>query len=728
MYCGGKDNVNIYSVAQDLSLDSKSLINPDYSLCVSYQCIDNSYIFKERNCGDPSINDVACNDYFSCTFEPEDLCFLVQYKNKSFDWTVDKITERNGPEQAYEGSYFAYVDDTSYSYGNSSLLGSNTLFQAKKWCLRFRYFSYSADSTAALTVVTYNNVTKEVKFHVTITRSDFEEWKYAEQNIQIENGFVVGFLATRGNQRSIFAIDDVTMIAGTCEESVTKLLHMKGKMICNFEGGVDTCFNQDTKDDFNWTITREGKTDTSGTGPSSNIDGNYFSYIEANGPRRNEVARIVSKFYLENVNIELSMWYHMYGRYVKTLKVFLRNQTQGEQTVFERSGNRGNFWVLINRTLTIEGKWQLCIEANVPTSNTADIAIDDIRIKIIQNGFNKTWMNFNERCIRNLGSYSRSNILTNAACISNDHERWTGIVRTQRKGSDQKVLKGSPNAVRTFEHRFGMYSYVWETFSENATRTFVCEKRLNASEDFDQCLAFSEVSEDFSNLNRNENKNNDALALILVVVISFAFVVSICILVIIILCKRKLAMKAKYEKQHNSSTKEQVNFMYMNSDDILIIQNKTSSMNSIALHKQQIPSESGKTGGVDSNEIYVNQEPFRPRAKSTKNINDKDEIPEEDYDHLNRNNNVVTTVQEDTYSHMTDGQYGTQQIQCEDTYDHTGGTEGEYGAAQIDQDVNNMYDHTVLNDTDDVYSLPNKGSCQTETVYNIVVKKTCGTD
>ncbi|XP_062574914.1 MAM domain-containing glycosylphosphatidylinositol anchor protein 2-like, partial [Saccostrea cucullata] len=165
-------------------------------------------------------------------------------------------TNENTPEQAYEGSYFAYVDYTSFNKGNTSFFGSNTLFPAKKWCLRFRYFSFSADSYAVLTVVTYNNVTKEVKYHVNITRSDFEEWKYAEQNIQIENDFLLGFLATRGNRRLIFAIDDVTMIAGSCEESSTKLLHMKGEMKCNFEGGVDTCFNQDTSDDFDWTITR----------------------------------------------------------------------------------------------------------------------------------------------------------------------------------------------------------------------------------------------------------------------------------------------------------------------------------------------------------------------------------------------------------------------------------------------------------------------------------------
>ncbi|XP_061188058.1 uncharacterized protein LOC133196138 [Saccostrea echinata] len=614
MYCGGKDNVNIYSVAQGLSSESNSMLNPVNSLCVSYQCINNSYTFTGRNCDDPSINDVACNDYYSCTFEPGDSCFLVQYKNDNFKWTVDEKTERNSPAQAYEGSYFAYIDDTSYSRGNTSLLVSNTLFQAKKWCLRFWYFSHRADPTASLSVITYNNVTKEVKFQVNITSSDFEEWKYTEQNIWIENDFLLSFLARRGSRGSIFAIDDVTMIEGTCEKSTTKLLQMKGGIKCNFEGGVDICFDQDTTDDFDWSITREGTTATAGTGPSYNIEGNYFSYIEATGPRRNDVARIISKFDLENVNITLSMWYHMYGHSIRTLKVYLRNEIQDERIIFTRTGNEGNAWIFINRTLTIEGKWQLCIEANVPTSNVADIAIDDIRIRINQN-----------------------------------------------------ALKRNPNAVMILRYKYGMHSYVWETFNKNTTKAFVCEKR------------------------------------------------------------EKLAMKAQYEQQQNSSMKEQVNIMYMKSDDILMIQNKTSRyINSKNQITQQLTNESDILGGLGLNEIYVNQEHvmFGPQPQSTTNIIDKIEISEDVYDHLHEENNIVTSVQEDTYSHMTDNQYGTHQILCDDTYDHTGGTEGEYGAAKINQDINNTYDRAGFNVTDDVYSFPNKCTCHIETVYNTAAKTT----
>ncbi|XP_062580494.1 uncharacterized protein LOC134242430 [Saccostrea cucullata] len=281
----------------------------------------------------------------------------------------------------------------------------------------------------------------------------------------------------------------------------------------------------------------------------------------------------------------------------------------------------------------------------------------------------------------------------------------------------------------SFEYKYGMYSYFWETFNKNKTRTFVCERR-NSPEQYEKCLVYSEVGNDIPDINKRETAlTNDTLTFTLVAVISFVLVLIICALVVFMLYKRKLAVKVQYEQQYNSSTKEQVNFMYMNSDDILIIQNKPSTRINSEKHSTKQITDHENTEELDLNEIYVNEKPviLRSRPESTKNVNDKVEIPEEDYDHLSRNTNDAALVQEDTYSHMADDQYGTQQIQCEDTYDHTGGTEGEYGAAQIDQDVNNMYDHTVLNYTDDVYSLPNKGTCHTETVYNIV-KKTCGTD
>lgn len=40
------------------------------------------------------------------------------------------------------------------------------------------------------------------------------------------------------------------------ERTLTKILQMTGSLKCDFEGNYDVCFNQDTKDDFDWSITR----------------------------------------------------------------------------------------------------------------------------------------------------------------------------------------------------------------------------------------------------------------------------------------------------------------------------------------------------------------------------------------------------------------------------------------------------------------------------------------
>lgn len=46
-------------------------------------------------------------------------------------------------------------------------------------------------------------------------------------------------------------------------------------------------------------ICKAGLTPTPDTGPSSNIEGNYFSYVEANGQKQGHNAVLISKFDLK---------------------------------------------------------------------------------------------------------------------------------------------------------------------------------------------------------------------------------------------------------------------------------------------------------------------------------------------------------------------------------------------------------------------------------------------
>ncbi|XP_055998184.1 uncharacterized protein LOC125648687 isoform X2 [Ostrea edulis] len=250
---------------------------------------------------------------------------------------------------------------------------------------------------------------------------------------------------------------------------------------------------------------KSGRTTTGNTGPLRSSEGKYYIYIEADS-RRNMTARVVSKFDLQDTNVTFSMQYHMYGSNIGTLTVFLRNRTRGELIIFRISGNqRTRQWISFEETFIVEGTWQLCIEAITKNENEnkGDIAIDDVRIRINENDFKKTWMNLNERCIRNLGSYPLTkDQVPNTPCLSIDQERWTGIVRPQRNGPTDRVLERSPSAGKVFRFSGDMSIYTWETFDRDTLRPFVCEKLTgNFSDGNYSCSMYSKAKDAHSSQN-----------------------------------------------------------------------------------------------------------------------------------------------------------------------------------------------------------------------------------
>ncbi|XP_048731650.2 uncharacterized protein LOC125648686 isoform X2 [Ostrea edulis] len=700
MYCGGKDYINIYNVVEQTDLDGAMLVeDPHYTTCLTYECLNNTHTLTERNCEDSSITDVACNDYFSCTFEVGDPCFFVR---GDFDWKITNVITRGTTITAYEGTRFAHVDDSSYSPGRESYLLSYTDFTVKKWCLRFRYFISSEDPTASMTVSIYDDNSKIVLGSVNYNRN--VEWQYTAINIDPEVVFKIMFRTIRATGPSIFAIDDVTLIAGTCEETTTQLLYMKGKLRCNFEDSGDRCFNQSKEDDFDWSI-KSGRTPTSDTGPLRSSEGQYYSYIEAKS-KRNMTARLVSKFDLQDTNVTFSMQYHMYGSYIGTLTVFLRNRTRGEWNIVRKSGNQGNRWISFEKTFIVEGTWQLCIEAITTNGNRGYIAIDDVKIRINENDFNKTWMNLNERCIRNLGSYPLTkDQVPNTPCLSSDQERWTGIVRPQRNGPTDRVLERSPSAVKVFRFSGNMSIYTWETFDRDTLRPFVCEKLTgNFSDGNYSCSMYSKAKDAHSSQNAEVSGISSEIPVVILAGVSACvLVVLICVVAMVTVYKRKKkAMGTQLMRDENVNTSED-----FNSNDISLTESRPSGNNRT---QNQTLSEKSPT----TDEIYVNQD---KTITHPKNIAKEHEDTEEDYDHLHQIRSDVTSTKDDVYSHMTDGLYGSREVKQmvnDEIYDHT--MDNEYGVSEVNQGDNETYDHAGFGAPDEVYSLPNKCSELTDNV------------
>ncbi|XP_022786238.1 uncharacterized protein LOC111326491 isoform X2 [Stylophora pistillata] len=143
---------------------------------------------------------------------------------------------------------------------------------------------------------------------------------------------------------------------------------------CSFDKGLCSGWSQSSSDDFDWTL-GSGSTPSSSTGPSSGHggSGNYM-YIEASSPRKpGEKAQIMVTAPNKGKKACLSFYYHMYGASAGSLNVY-----NGNDKVFNASGNQGNRWVMVEKSLYLDN--EITFEGIRGSSYTGDIAIDQVLI------------------------------------------------------------------------------------------------------------------------------------------------------------------------------------------------------------------------------------------------------------------------------------------------------------------------------------------------------------
>lgn len=696
-YCGGKNVTNVYVTVENEFFERRIFLRSKtkFTSCVTTQCIVKNLLYMETDCQTDKEIEAACSTFFSCTFEPGDPCFLSQTLEDDFDWTITKNKTTYGPEKAYQGSFFAFVNDNENSplQGEKATLHSNVIISgAGTWCLRFRYHLPINSISASLNVIAQTmegSIVCQKKF----LREEFKEWRYTELEIDISEEEKVNILFefTKGEETSNIALDDITLIQGTCERTLTKILQMTGSLKCDFEGNYDVCFNQDTKDDFDWSITRNGKTRTSNTGPSRNIEGNYFSFIKASGERNRDKAILISKFDLKDVNITLRLFYNMYGDDIRTLKVY----STKENRLFTKRGNQGKKWKNTSITTLILGSQNLFVSADVDGDIHGDIAIDDIQIKVNQPDYPRTWLRSSEECVRKVSSYliPHTQLDSTRCSFYESRERWTGILRPHQKSTtaDIKEKGRDPTWVQVYNVSNG--ALVWEPFNSTMMKSFICVKTHNmSSSENDTCTTRRhETDSDFVNPlgGRSKSKRDIIIGTVVAIVVAIIFII-----VVLIIFKRKLKMKIEHKMNNMAMT----NVTYERQNDVIAIK-KTYSNN--CLNSDEIP---------DQENYYVNQKPVESGLADHSTV----QPTEGDYDHLHATNNSKTSANDDVYSHMTDDQYGFQEKPEDDTYDHSSfglAVESEYGAAVVEEDGSNTYDHTssinaasgAIGDDQDIY-------------------------
>ncbi|XP_052001082.1 MAM domain-containing glycosylphosphatidylinositol anchor protein 2 isoform X2 [Xyrauchen texanus] len=173
------------------------------------------------------------------------------------------------------------------------------------------------------------------------------------------------------------------------------------KFHCSFDEETICMFTQDKTEEFDWTrhsaATRNTKY-TPNTGPNSDHTGSkqgFYMYIETSRPRQEgDKARLLTPSFsvapknpygnvVTNPTYCVSFYYHMYGKHIGTLNVYLRQKSQTGQdaSVWTLSGNQGDRWRQARVNIHPTSSFQIVLEGIRGAGIEGDIAIDDVTIE-----------------------------------------------------------------------------------------------------------------------------------------------------------------------------------------------------------------------------------------------------------------------------------------------------------------------------------------------------------
>ncbi|XP_078331399.1 uncharacterized protein LOC111133179 isoform X1 [Crassostrea virginica] len=443
--CGGNEAVSVYEIVTGGSVVGEQALSPNVSLsCLAYQCANNSITYEEEDCRENSIT--LNTDYFSCTFEPEDDCFLVQPTWDDFDWSVQNtsLAEFSG----YEPSYYAYVDATGSNPNQTATLISTNSFKAANWCLRFRYLASLATSlnVTLLDIIQDKHESLINIRNATNTLITDPDWYYVEVNIIRENDFKLMFSFEESNESSNIALDDVSMIAGYCNETLTELLNQRGELQCTFGGNTDMCFTQDNmKDTADWVY----------------INNQAILFRAAK-----QSSILISAFEFQDVSVHICVRYYTFGR--PSLIFHTEDNTLPNNIMLTT--------LCTNKTISIAVKSKLYINGTLSNKSLSEIQINYIKINIIEHSYN--YQNeTTERQIRPVPDPSviSTSDLRKARCISDGPYKYTNTIRLHGKYLPQN---GVPTEVLIY--RVNDSTVYWDKIKPTTKKLFVCEKDAGA--------------------------------------------------------------------------------------------------------------------------------------------------------------------------------------------------------------------------------------------------------
>ncbi|KAM9845004.1 MAM and LDL-receptor class A domain-containing protein 1 [Aulostomus maculatus] len=277
-----------------------------------------------------------------CTFE-SDQCQWLDISEGQRRWQRQKASNDTQPSTDHTSNtgYYMSVNYSQASTNSEARLQSPALPPSSPYCQILFHFHISAECAGSLRVLMQQADGSEAilwsRSHNTVSH-----WmpEYLPLGLHLQPYKVSAHIwfssmneETQGENTAascVVAVDDISFLS--CEESFQP--PSPSSYGCSFEDGL-CAWMQGAKDDLDW-LSRSGPTDTPNTGPAGD---------------------------------------HTTGKGNYTYRTI----TSGKPEVWQKSGNQGDEWLLVQSHVTLQNVHQVILEATVG-GEAGDIAIDDISL------------------------------------------------------------------------------------------------------------------------------------------------------------------------------------------------------------------------------------------------------------------------------------------------------------------------------------------------------------
>lgn len=321
-----------------------------------------------------------------CTFE-NDQCKWTDTSDGQSTWQRQKASNDTEPpaDHTTHTGYYMRVNFSQGSAQTEARLQSPPLPPSSLYCQILFHFHIGAENGGSLSVLMQQAEGSEAilwsRSHNTVSHWTAELLPlglHQQPYKVLFRGLKKAPQEDTGTGNHVIAVDDVSFV--NCEKSYQPpALSSFG---CSFEDGL-CLWVQGAEDQLDWLL-RSGPTETPNTGPAEDHTGKgKYLYIESSSP---SVSRNVAQ--LKSPLLPLAgedgycftFWYHMFGPTVGSLKVFLQTADPLQKIlVWQKSGNQGDEWLLVQSHVTLQKVHQVIVEATVG-GEAGDIAIDDISL------------------------------------------------------------------------------------------------------------------------------------------------------------------------------------------------------------------------------------------------------------------------------------------------------------------------------------------------------------